>query len=171
MQIIKRQTLVFKLIVNLRLDRKRRVHKCGLKAKNKMSLWTYLIKEQSVGEVQRQPSCSITCCLKCSCLQRSLCNCSLQFCRYCCTTDSFQTKQLAIYFKFNLVHMFTKTKSRAALELTDCCTSAFLSYESYETHLFLPICYFMLSVLGEIYNFLLKGRVNPEILIMLSFTF
>lgn len=82
MQIIKRQTLVFKLILNLRLDRKRRVHECGLKAKNETSLWTHLIKEWSVGEVQRHPSCSMTCCLKCSCLQRSLCNCSLQCCGY-----------------------------------------------------------------------------------------
>lgn len=113
MQIIKRQTLVSKLIVNLRLDGKRRVHKCGLKAKNETNVWTCQIKERSVGEVQRRPSCSKTCCLKCSRLKRSLCNCSLQCCG--CTAAQqtvFQTKQLAVYFKCNLFRMFTKTKSR-----------------------------------------------------------
>lgn len=132
MQIIKRPTLVSKLIVNLKLDGKRR-EGFEIESKEPDDCLDLFWGGMGVGErVQRHPSCwrhhIIRCCPKHSCLKHSFC--CLQCCRYMSAQQILSNTAACNIFQCNPVHMFTKSKteSRAALEWTDCCTSACLPY-------------------------------------------
>lgn len=128
-----------------------------MKAKNETSLCTYLIKEQSVGELQRHPSCSMTCCLKCSCLKCSLCDCSLQCCGYTAAQQIVSKQSSLQCISNSTLSICLQKQNQRRLQNEQIAVHLHFYLMNHTKYFPLPLCFFVLSVLGEMYNFLLKG--------------